>query len=624
MNSLRWFAVLATVVAMAGTTSCKKKDAAAESAAKGPLKAEVGAVALPTGILGFAGAKSLDDLTGTIGAIATKFAPELGAMIGAQIPALLQGQILGVKNLSWMDTQKPIKIVVLDYKQFKRPMVVLLPVKAKDLLTAALPDNKTAGAPDNETKFAQANGTPTFVNVVGDYAVFTTDEKAFATAKAFLEGDFARYAFTDPLDVQVSSVNLQQVAATELASVKETLAQNLAAAPATSAMPGMSDLIQKEVDMLLDVLKQTQTLRATLLWDNADLTIATSLKVVEGQGLAKFAGDTQNRKMELFKTLPADGWLVFASNVDPKIFAGWSDLGFDFWSKSLALTPEETAKLKELSAQAMDVQTGDNALYFGREGEFPLRVLTATAVKDGAKAKALTYALYGMLLSKAGGVIEKNAGPELKALPKLDWTTTTTLIASLQPVLATTGVSMAIKEAALGDLNADVLEIAVDYSKVPGASSGEMERVAKMIGNKVTGALAFDKSRMYFGFGRDAVADLDKLSKAQAGGATPLTALIDKAGFTPAMAMWLSVVDLLKVVSYFQEGFARNLPGLATAKPDAGISLIIGSHAGTIVDARLGIPVARISELMPKPGQAPMGGAPMGGAPMSPAPAPRP
>ena len=283
MNSLRWFAVLATVVAMVGTTSCKKKDAAAESAAKGPLKAEVGAVALPTGILGFAGAKSLDDLTGTIGAIATKFAPELGAMIGAQIPALLQGQILGVKNLSWMDTQKPIKVVVLDYKQFKRPMVVLLPVKAKDLLTAALPDNKTAGAPDNETKFAQANGTPTFVNVVGDYAVFTTDEKAFATAKAFLEGDFARYAFTDPLDVQVSSANLQLVAATELASVKETLAQNLAAAPATSAMPGMSDLIQKEVDMLLDVLKQTQTLRATLLWDNADLTIATSLKVVRAR-----------------------------------------------------------------------------------------------------------------------------------------------------------------------------------------------------------------------------------------------------------------------------------------------------------------------------------------------------
>jgi hypothetical protein len=617
VNSLRWFAVLATVMALVATTACKKKDGAADAAAKGPLKAEVGVVAMPVDILGFAGAKSMDDLTGVITSIATKFAPELGAMIGAQIPAMLQGKVLGVKNLSWLDTQKPVKIVVLDYKKFNKPMVILLPFKTKDLLTAALPDNKTPGTPDNETKFASPNGTPLFLNVIGDYAVFTLEDKAFATAKAFLEGDFARYAFAEPLDIQMSSVNLQQVAAVELAGIKDTLAQNLAATPATAAMPGMSDLIKKEVDLMLDVLKQTQILRLALQWDNADLTLLASLKVIEGQGLAKFAAETLNRKMELYKTFPGDAWLVFASNVDPKIFAGWSELGFDFWSKSLVLTPEETAKLKELSTQAMDVQTGDNALYFGREGEFPLRVLTATAVKDGAKAKALTYALYGMLMSKAGVVIEKNAGPELKALPKLDWTSMTTLIAGLAPVLATTGVSMNIKDATAGDLTADVLEVGVDYSKVPGASSGEMERVAKMIGNKVTGAIAFDKSRMYFGFGRDAVADLGKLSKGTVAGASPLTAVIDKSGFTPAIAAWLSVVDLLKVIAYFDEAFAVNLPGLATAKTDAGVSLVIGGHAGNVVDARLSVPVARMADLLPKPGQPPAGGAPI-------APAPRP
>jgi len=461
-----------------------------------------------------------------------------------------------------------------------------------------------------------------FLNVTGDYAVFTLEDKAYAAAKAFLEGDFARYPFAEALDVQVSSTNLQAVAAPELAEMQAGLAQNLGNEPAAQLMPGMSDLIKKEVDMLLDVLKQTQVLRVVLQWDNVDLNLSASLKVVDGQGLAKFAAGTATRKMEIYKTLPADAWLAFASNVDPKVFQGWSDLGYEFWTKSLQMSPEETAKLKDLSAQAMEVQTGDTAIYLGREGEFPLRVLTASAVTDGAKAKAVTYALYTMLLSKAGVVIEKNAGPELKALPKLDWSSVSTLVAGIQPVLATAGVSAAVKQETRGDLTADVLEIAVDYSKVPGgANPAEMERVAKMIGNKVTGALAFDKNRMYFGFGKDSVADLEKFSKAPASGPSALSALIDKAGFTPALAAWLSVVDVLKIISYFDASTAANLPGLETAKPDAGISLVIGGHAGNVVDARLGIPVAKIADLLPKPGR-PMAPAPTGTAPMAPAPHP--
>ncbi len=613
-KSFRWFATLAIAAALVATTACKKK--ADEAATKGPLKAEVGAVALPAGVLGFAGAKSMDDLTAAVTGIATKFAPELGAMIGAQIPALLQGQVLGVKNLSWMDTQKPVKVVVLDYKTFAKPLVILLPIKTKDLLTAALPDNKAAGAPDNETKYSAPNGTPVFLTVLGDYAAFTLEEKAFGTAKAFLEGDFARYTFTEALDIQVSSGNLQQVAAPELAKMQEGLAQELSGDSTAQLMPGMADLLKKEIEMMLDVLKQTQVLRLVLQWNNTDLGVVASLKVVEGQGLAKFAADASNRKMELYRTLPTDAWLLFASNVDPKIFAGWTELGFDFWSKSLQLTPEETAKLKELSAKAMEVQTGDSAMYFGREGEFPLRVLAATAVTDGAQAKAVTYALYNMLLSKAGTVVEKNAGPELKSLPKLDWTSATTLIAGLQPVLGASGVTMAVKEAKQGDLTADVLEIGVDYSKVPGAgSAAEIERVAKMIGNKVTGALAYDKARMYFGFGRDSVADLDRLSKASAGQASALNPVIDAAGFRPSMALWISVVDLLKVISFFDAQTAQNLPGLATAKPDAGLTLVVGSRGPNVVDARLGVPVARIAELLPRAGQAPAGGAPLAPAP---------
>jgi hypothetical protein len=617
-TSLRWLAALTVLTALIGTSACKKKDGATE-AAKAAMASDVGAISMPASIIGFAGARSMDDLTGTISSIASKFAPELGAMLGDQIPALLRGKVLGIKNLSWLDSQKPIKVVVVDFKVYAKPLIFLLPIKSNDLLSAALPDNKAPAAPDNETRFASPNGTPVFLNTVGDYAVFTLDEKVFATAKAFLEGDFSRYAFSEILDVQISSTNVQLVAGAELAKAKEGLETSLGQDPTAQLLPGMADLIKKEIEMLLDVVKQTQYLRLVLRWDNADLDIAASLKVVDGLGLSKFVADTGTRKMELYKTLPGDAWLVFASNIDPKTFAGWTELGIDFWMKSLQMTPEESAQLKQLSEEAMAVQKGDNALYFGREGEFPLRILTATAVTDGTKAKAVTYALYKMLLGKAGAAIERNAGPELKALPKLDWTSTTSLITGLQPVLATSGVTAGIKEATVGELSADVVDISVDYSKVPGgASAAEIERVARMIGNKVSGALAFDKTRMYFGFGRDAVADLGALSKASAGTTSTLAPIIDKAGFTPALAVWLSVVDLLKVVAYFDPSFVRNFPGLATAKPDAGLSFVIGGRNYNLLDLRLGIPVARLADLMPKPGQAPGGGAPMAPPPAAP------
>lgn len=613
MNGTKCWVALVLCVAVAGAWGCKKKGD--DAAKKGEVAAEVGSVAIPEPVLAFGGAKSMDDLVTAVGGLVGKFNPQFGALIGAQVPALLQGQVLGVKNLGWLDSKKPIKFAILDYKQYAKPYVLVMPLKGgKDALTAALPDNKAAAAPDNETKFAAPNGAEVFVNIVGDNAIFTMDAKAFPTAKAFLTGDFQKYPVVEILDIQASSANIKKVAAAEIAAARENLGQ--AAGSAAAQVPGMQELLKKEIDMLLDVVDQTEAARLVLKYDGTDLGLRLALKVVDGKGLAKFVAGAKDRKLEAYKSLPAGGWFVMASNIDPNLFAGWSQLGIDFWAELLKLNADEKGKLDGLMKSSLAEQTGDSGFAVAREGDFPLRVLSVTGIKDAEKARTAIYNTYEMLFSKVGVAVDQYTGGQMKTLPvKLDWTNFKAFTESLKPELAKAGIDLALKNQDVGGAKVDALELTVDYAKIPGGNSPDVAMVAKAVGNKVSGALGFDKGKMIFTFGKEAVGDLQKVQAEKSGGA-PLADIIAKAGVNVGAAAYLSFIDLMKVIATFDPELLQNWPGVATATADAGFTLVFGGHGDRVFDTILTVPVAKIAAVMPKQD----GG--MGAAPVAPAPAP--
>ncbi len=597
---LRLGVVFAAVLVVAG---CKKKAPEAPGEASAALL-DVGALAIPDDVLAYGAARSLDDLTGTLTKIVGQFNPQAAPMVGAQIPALLQGQLLGVRNLAWLDTTKPFRFVVLDHKKFEVPVVLVLPLKGgREALAAALPDNQAAGAPDNETRYSTMLGTNLFVNVVGDHAIFTLDPKAFAAVKPFVQGDFARVPFGDLLDLQFSAKNFRRVAAEDLRSLREEMA-NLLPPQGPIQFPGMQDMLQKETDLLLALLDQAEVARVTLAYDGRDLVVRGSVKAVEGQGLARFAAGTRERKVSLHRALPAGGWFVVAANVDPKAFEAWSRLGLDFYASLLQLTEDEKKRLDTLFARSLDVQTGESAFFIGRDGDFPFRVVSIGAATDGEKARATLDEMVAFLLAKVGTLAQKFAAEVPEAVQKLDFSTPRALFDGLKPLLAQQGLTLTLRNEAAAGVRVDGVEIAVDYAKVPEAlrSDDDFEKVQKMVGEKISAAVGSDKNRVYAAFGRDAVGDIGRIARGEgaAGTQNPLDTLVSKAGFQVAGVGYLSILEVLRFVSKLDPSLEEQMPGLQTAKDDVGVTFLIGGHGDRTVDASLTVPLAGIAGLIPK------------------------
>lgn len=589
-----WFFILFTPLALG--VACKKAPVVGVSS--GPLKADVGVIAFPSDVLAFGGLRSLDDFSQTVANIVAKFNPQLAAMVSAQIPALLQGQLLGVKSLEWLDAKKPIRFVVLDYKKFEEPLVLVLPYKNKDALLGSLPENKISGAPDNETKFTSPMGTDLFLNILDDHAVFAMHPKAFSSAKEFIKGEFARYEFTELLDIQASSSNFQRIAAPEIEEIKQELAK--ASTEEAALYPGIEKLLEQEMELLMDLLRQTEVARLALRFDGDNIIFKTGLKVLEGKTLARLASGTKERKMELYRSLPPGGWLVVAANMDPQLSESFTQIGMDFWAGLLKLTAEEKVKLETLTKKLLELQTGDTAFWIGRDGDFPLRILSINGVKDGEQAKVAAYSLYTLLFSKLGRVVEEYSGPASDTL-KLDWTSFPAFVESLKPTLAEIGITPKFKSETVSGVSVDALEMTVDFSKVPGAHEAAFSDVARMIGNKVSGAFGFDKTHLYGTFGKDAIRDIAVLAKGSDESSSNLSSVVTKLSSEtrPAFAAYLSFVDLMKLIAIFDDQVKKSMPGLDTAGGEIGFSFVIGGHGDQVLDAFCTIPVAKIAKLLP-------------------------
>ncbi len=588
--------VLIAVFAMVATVSCKKKDAA-----KSPLVADVASVTFPANVLAFGGVKSMDDFTSTLTNLVGKFDERTASMLGAQVPALMQSMLLGVKNLTWMDAKKPIRFAVLDYKQYQKPLVLVFPHKGQAEVIAALPDSKTEAAPDNAFKYA-AVGQNLFVNVVGDHVVFTMEEKAFAAAKPFVEGDLARYAFTEILDIQGSGTNLQKVASAEIAKLREQLNASLQGSQDAALLPGVDKMAQSEIQAMMDALMQIDVARLVLRFDGENATLRGSAKVAEGKSLAAFVAGMKDRKLEAYKGLPADSWFALAMNIDPKVIEDMAAMGMSVWADLMKLEPADKAKLESLMKEGMALSTGDGAFAIGKDGDFPFRVISIGGVKDSARARTLNNESYGMLLSKGGKLLEAYMGDAMKDLPKLDWSSMKSVTDGLRPLTTKLGLDILVRQETVSGITVDALDLTMDYTKIPKDAAGQTAMIEKMVGGKLSFALAYDKNHTYAAFGKDVNADIRKASEAQGTGG-PLAPVLAKADTTPVVAAYLSLPELLKIVARFENEVKVALPGLDSVSGDFGLAFLMGSHGDRIIDASLMFPVTKFATLLPKTGQ---------------------
>lgn len=603
MNAMKWTgrALLVTAILAVGVVGCKKDG---DKVSTKTLEAAIGAVEIPENVLGFAGLRSLDDLSAAVGGIASTVHPQLGAVIGQQVPEMLRTQLLGLGSLAWMDARKPVRIVMLDHTRFAEPYIVMLPVVDEKGLQAALPAGHTQG--EQGTTYKTAAGRDVYMNRLGDFAVFTMAPEAFAAARDFLRSDFAGYQFTELADIQVSSTNLQRVLAPQLDELQKA-AVDQAVDPTGAEIENLRKLIDAQVDMLRDLLTQTEVVRAVPAWNGQDLTLRLEARVTGDQGLSKFVRSTSSRKVEAFRHLPEGGWLAVASNFDPTLFSGITRMGIDFYASFLQLDEAARTEFAALLDDAAAVQTGDTAFTILFDGEFPWRVASITGVTDGARARDATYAVYGTVLQKLGGLIDPLLGSEVRSMPKVDWTSFPAMIDSLRPTLNEAGIVPTLAQKKVGDVTVDSLELTVDYAKVPGgASDPTVQTFARVMGGKVSGAMGFDDRFFYGAFGKDAVGEIEAIAKGTTGAGQPLAAAIDAAGFQVAFAAHAAVAPLLKAVALVRPDFAEVAARVDPANQTEGLTVTLGAHGDRVIDAKLDVPVARLAKMLaPQPAEAP-------------------
>ena len=604
---LRSLVFVVALVFLLSSPGCKKR---VQETKGGPVKADVAALMFPDNVIVFGGVKSLDELQSTLSGVVSKFQPQMAPMVSAQVSALLQGQVLGAKNMTWLDTQKAIRVAVLDYKQFPKPLVLAFQHKGKDQVVAALPDGKSPAGPDNEFKFASPMGFDMFVNFAGDLVVFTMDQKAFAAVKAFVSQDLARYEFSDVIDVQASARNLDRIAGPEIEKMRQEMLEQ-AADSSPLPIPAVQKLLKEEMALFLKVFRQVEVARLAVRYDGENVVLRGGLKVVDGRKLAAVAASAKDRKLELYKGLPAGGWLVGAGNLDPALFASLSQMGLEFWADILKLEGPEKEKLTSLMRQAVALQTGDMAFRVGEMGDFPLQIVTVTGVKDGVKARDVTLETYGFIFSKFGKFIEQFAGPKPEGMPRLDWSSFKAFSDGLKPVLAQSGLTLNLRSEEVGSVKVDAMDLVVDYAKLPMGHDADAQNVARLFGTRLSMGLGFSKDKAYMLIGKDAVADIAQMEKAQGGGTVISNAITQfGGGMNPIAVVYLSFVDLMKLLSRFTPSINEAMPGLSTASSDFGFTFVAGGHGERVLDAVLAVPVSRIAQLLPKPGA--------GGAPLTP------
>lgn len=595
MKSMHWAGrgLLVLVICAAGVVGCKKSGDAVSTKV---VAAEVGAVAFPTDVMGFAGIRSMDDLSAAVGGIASVFNPQLGTLVGQQLPELLRTQLLGLGTLSWMDGRKPVRVVVLDFKKYAQPYVIMLPVADAKGLETALPAQRTEG--ETGLTWTTAAGRPVFMNRLGDFAVFTMAPETFPATRDFLRGDFAGYQVTELIDAQISTVNVQRIMAEDIDALqKQALAQ--AVDPAGNPVDSLRQLIESQVKMLRDLLAQTEVLRVIPVWNGQDLALRLEAKVTGDQLLSRFAASTRTRKVEAFRHLPEGGWLVVASNVDPTLFAGVTSLGIDFYANFLNLDAEARNALAKQLQEAAALQTGDTAFAILFDGEFPWRVVSITGVSDGAKAREATYATYTMVMSKLGAMIDAALGSQVKEMPKVDWSSFSGMIDSLRPTLAESGITLALGDRQAGNVRIDTLDLTVDYTKVPlGAADPTVQTFSRVMGGKVGGALGFDDRYIYGAFGKDAAADIEAAAKGAAGSGQPLATALEQAKFQVAFAAHVAVAPLIKAAALIRPELADMAAHLDAATRNEGLALTIGAHGDTVLGAQVSLPLRKLAEML--------------------------
>lgn len=518
------------------------------------------AVTVPDDVILIAGVPSLKAVLQTASDLGQKLAP--GEMPPDLTSLALEGlkETFGLTDITWLETEKPCYVYALDPKTHgSKGQGLVLPMAGKDKVLAALKPEAKKDVDGHAASF-EHQFTTWYVDFTETHAVFADHPQTFPDAKALVTGPLAGWTPERLLSLQVNMNAINRIFGPEIEGAKQSAMQLMGQAASEPGMPDMKQIMEKEVSMLFDLVASTERVDVDLWVEGQDAKLGFAFTGKEGSGLAKFASTIAGKSSGLVDAAPATTWLGFSSFVDMRGFDALKELqtiSMNAYAGLLHLTPEETAKLKDLMGRVSDLSTGESVTAFYSEGTFPLAMTSLVAMRDGAEARKIYGEVYDLLWEKGWAWFKEFAKGEGMELPGAETVKTLDdLVAAANTILAPAGAKVAVVKDDKDGVEVRALTFEVDWDKL-GIKEKDPDTYALLdgiVGRSLQLAIAFKDQWVAAALGPKAMDAARSLASGnRPGGEKSLT----DASRGNAMAMTVHVDKILKVSTFIPEMQAK-------------------------------------------------------------------
>ncbi|MBW2453073.1 MAG: hypothetical protein JRI68_01105 [Deltaproteobacteria bacterium] len=305
----------------------KASGSAANTAAPAAAKQLVDLKA-PAGVIAFGGVDNLQKLLADIAKAGTGMIPPNAVspdvvLAGAQ-------EALGLTSTDAVDLGKPIRVMVVDPKQNPEPVIATVSTKGKDKIVAALPADKKQDDGGNAYSFKTKLGKQAYVNFIGDTAVISMSQGAFAAHKPFLT-ELVNAKIPGGAAMVGSVVNMVSLYGADidkgLEEAKGALGELAKAGPAAAGgiQAGQVEGLAAMLDWARTTVKELDkvVIETKLAADGGLLNFQLHPK--KGSEVEKAFKMLSGRPFTLLSKLPADSSAFFAGVLDPEAASDLTD-----------------------------------------------------------------------------------------------------------------------------------------------------------------------------------------------------------------------------------------------------------------------------------------------------------
>lgn len=585
-----------------------KKAAAKVGAAAKAAEAAVAKPALPdvelkagSAVVGWASLQSLDAVFDAVEAVGTKTGQlPPGGAIRQQAYDGLTGMLAqaGITGHSWIAKDKPVYVAFQDDSR-ERPdagVILALPIVSKDKATDAMKGTKLGEG--GHGAVVEVRGQKSYVDFIDGYAVVTNDEARFGKAKDFL-GRLTKVAPPSLVYLGVSVEDLAKTRSAELEMFMAALEKDMKAGTA----PGLD--MNAYADGYSKLMKQyvSELARFELLVDAGadDIKVGFRAQAKKGTGLEKILEASRGRSITAVEAvLPTNSYLTVASNQDPTAAStNIADVA-SMLGDAFKMKPEEAAALKADLETLAKLQKGDGAFAAFQDGKsmLGLGMLVNTAEPD--KAIATLQRVVGKLLGKAIDQQREMKGKDAEQTPlekaieaSIRKGELKGIVEVIAPVAREQGITLALNEQKVDGGKCDVLDVKVDWTKVPEAKGGDAEAVKKLFGDHTAAVLCAGGEKIALAVGPSGVSTAKDLLAGKKGGLVDAPSYKKARGkliANPEMVMFVNPTLLLTAL----KGAMPQVPDLGPG--DHGVAIGCG-HRARSMSCDLNVPVSLVAAI---------------------------